>query len=106
MIYTIGHSTRTADEFLRLLKIYGVGRLADVRTVPKSRRSPHFAREALGPFLARHEITYRHFPALGGLRKPRADSSNTAWSHPGFRGYADYMQTDEFERGLAELLEF
>jgi uncharacterized protein (DUF488 family) len=106
VIYTIGHSTRTADEFLRLLEIHGVGRLADVRTVPKSRRHPHFARDALGTFLARHAITYRHFPALGGLRKPRADSINTAWTHPGFRGYADYMQTDEFERGLAELLEF
>lgn len=106
MIYTIGHSTRPADEFLRLLRIHGVGQLADVRTVPKSRRHPHFAREALDPFLAQHGVTYRHFPSLGGLRKPRADSVNTAWNHPGFRGYADYMQTEEFNRGVDELLEF
>jgi uncharacterized protein (DUF488 family) len=106
VIYTIGHSTRPAEEFLRLLTLHGIGQLADVRTVPKSRRHPHFAREALDPFLTRHGIAYRHFPALGGLRKPRTESVNTAWTHPGFRGYADYMQTDEFARGVDELLEF
>ena len=106
MIYTIGHSILSAEEFLHLLRGHGVGQLADVRTIPKSRRHPQFARDALDAFLARHGVTYRHFASLGGLRKPRSDSINTAWQHPGFRGYADYMQTEEFTRGLDELLEF
>jgi uncharacterized protein (DUF488 family) len=89
-----------------LLTAHGVGRLADVRTIPKSRRHPQFGRETLEECLPLHGIAYRHFPALGGLRTPRADSINTAWQHPGFRGYADYMQTEALARGLDNLLTF
>lgn len=106
MILTIGHSTRTAEEFVALLRAHGVAQIADVRTVPQSRRHPQFNREALAKNLAAEGIGYRHFSALGGLRKPRPDSINTAWQHPGFRGYADHMQSAEFQRGLAELLQF
>jgi uncharacterized protein (DUF488 family) len=103
-IYTIGHSTRSLDDFIALLKAHGVAQLADVRSVPRSRRHPHFAADALTASLPAVGIAYRHFPGLGGLRKPRRDSRNTAWRHEGFRGYADYMQTPEFERALDDLV--
>lgn len=106
MIYTIGHSTRTPDAFVDLLQAHGVRQVADVRTVPRSRRHPHFEREALAAVLDAQGLAYRHFPELGGLRKPRLDSRNTAWQHPGFRGYADYMETSAFARGLEALLLF
>jgi uncharacterized protein (DUF488 family) len=105
-IYTIGHSTRSLEEFLALLKRHGITHLADIRTVPRSRRHPHFAGDALSTSLQAEGIVYRHFPGLGGLRKPRADSPNVAWRHEGFRGYADYMETAEFEAALDELLAF
>jgi uncharacterized protein (DUF488 family) len=105
-MYTIGHSTRSLDEFIALLKAHGVTQLADVRTIPKSRRHPHFAREALSQSLAAAGIAYRHVGGLGGLRKPRADSRNTGWRHPSFRGYADYMETPEFAGALDELMEW
>ena len=105
-IWTIGHSTRTADEFVALLRGVDITGLADVRTIPKSRRHPHFAREALAERLAREGVAYRHFPALGGLRKPRADSPNGAWRNLSFRGYADHMQSPEFANAIAELLRF
>jgi len=105
-IYTIGHSTRPLDEFLSLLKAHGITGLADIRTVPRSRRHPHFAGEALARSLPAAGIVYRHFPGLGGLRKPRRDSPNAAWRHEGFRGYADYMETAEFGAALDELIEF
>jgi len=105
-IYTIGHSTRSLDEFLALLKAHGITHLADIRTVPRSRRHPHFAGDALAKSLPAAGIVYRHFPGLGGLRKPRADSPNAAWRHEGFRGYADYMETAGFEAALDELVEF
>jgi uncharacterized protein (DUF488 family) len=106
MIFTIGHSVRPLDEFLSLLKAHGVTGLADVRTVPKSRRHPHFAGEALQTSLPAAGIEYRHFAALGGLRKPRRDSPNGAWRHEGFRGYADHMQTEEFRAAVEDLLSF
>jgi uncharacterized protein (DUF488 family) len=106
MIFTIGHSVRPLSEFLLLLKAHGVTGLADVRTVPKSRRHPHFAGEALQTSLPAAGIEYRHFPALGGLRKPRRDSPNGAWRHEGFRGYADHMQTEEFRAAVDDLLSF
>jgi uncharacterized protein (DUF488 family) len=105
-IFTIGHSTRTLDELVALLTQNGVVQLADVRTVPKSRRHPQFVREALAESLPRAGIAYRHIPGLGGLRKPRADSINTAWRNEGFRGYADYMQTPAFGQALDDLLEW
>jgi uncharacterized protein (DUF488 family) len=103
-IYTIGHSTRSLEEFLSLLRAHGITRLGDVRTVPKSRRHPHFAGEALAMSLESAGIAYRHLPALGGLRKPRRDSKNSAWRHEGFRGYADYMESSEFENAISDLI--
>jgi uncharacterized protein (DUF488 family) len=105
-VLTIGHSTRSADEFLALLRAHGVTGVADVRTIPKSRRHPHFSSEALAVFLPAHDIAYERFPGLGGLRKPRADSINSGWRHPSFRGYADHMGTREFGEALEALLAF
>ncbi len=102
-LYTIGHSTRTLDEFVDALRSFGVRTLADIRTVPRSRHVPQFNRESLSRTLPRRGIAYRHIKALGGLRKPRADSRNTAWRNAGFRGFADYMETPEFSSALAEL---
>jgi uncharacterized protein (DUF488 family) len=106
VIYTIGHSVHTAEAFVRLLTAHGIRQLADIRTVPASRRHPHFNKAALDAYLAQHGITYRHFAALGGLRKPRPDSVNTGWRHEGFRGYADYMQTRDFREGVCLLEDF
>ena len=103
-VMTIGHSTRTAEQFLGLLQAHGVTLIADVRTIPRSRRHPHFTAEALAAFLQVHGIAYEHFPGLGGLRKPRADSPNTGWRHPSFRAYADHMASQEFHESLEALL--
>ena len=105
-IWTIGHSTRSFDEFLALLRANEITRLADIRTIPQSRRHPHFGREALDARLTAAGIEYRHFPDLGGLRKPRPDSPNTAWTNASFRGYADHMRTPAFAGALDELLVF
>ncbi len=105
-IWTIGHSTRSADEFVELLRANGINGLADIRTIPRSRRHPHFAREALDARLRDEGIEYRHFAALGGLRKPRPDSPNSAWRNESFRGYADHMMTPEFVAAVEELLVF
>ena len=105
-IYTIGHSTRSLDEFLEILRAHDIGRVADIRTVPRSRRHPHFAADALDRSLRAEGIEYRHFPGLGGLRKPRRDSRNGAWRHEGFRGYADHMDTAEFREALTDLIEW
>jgi uncharacterized protein (DUF488 family) len=102
-IWTIGHSTRSLDDLIELLLENEVELLADVRTAPGSRRLPHFGRASLESELPRHGIAYIHLPALGGLRKPRPDSVNTGWRNASFRGYADYIQTAEFEAGLADL---
>ena len=104
VIYTIGHSTRSLEAFIGLLQAHRITHLVDIRTVPRSRRHPHFTIDVLSAALSRAGITYRHCPALGGLRKPRADSRNSAWRHAGFRGYADYMQTPPFEEALQELV--
>ena len=104
IVYTIGHSTRPIDQFIALLLAHGVAQLADVRTIPKSRRHPHFAQESLALSLPTAGIVYRHFPGLGGLRKPSPDSPNRGWRHAGFRGYADYMQTPAFAASLNELI--
>lgn len=106
MILTIGHSTRAADEFLALLEAHGVAGLADVRTVPRSRRHPQFSADTLAAFLAAHGIGYLHLPGLGGLRKPRPDSPNGGLLDSAFRGYADHMQTPEFRVGLDRLISF
>jgi hypothetical protein len=98
------HSTRTIDEFVGLLQHYGVVTLADVRTMPRSRRNPQFNTDTLSSALGDAAIAYAHLPALGGLRRGLGDASpNTGWRNASFRGYADYMQTAEFARGLEEL---
>jgi uncharacterized protein (DUF488 family) len=102
-ILTIGHSTRTLETLLQLLVTHGVELLVDVRTVPRSRRHPQFNRETLPEALAAHGIAYLHLKALGGWRRPRPDSVNTGWRSAGFRGYADYMQTEPFRAALDEL---
>jgi uncharacterized protein (DUF488 family) len=104
IIYTIGHSTRAFDGLVDLLKTHRVKQLADVRSIPRSRRHPHFSIDRLSVALPLVDIAYRHAPQLGGMRKPRPDSTNTGWHHPGFRGYADYLATRPFEQGMAELL--
>ena len=105
-IFTIGHSTRPIEEFIRLLQAHGIQRLVDVRTVPKSRHNPQFGQEQLSASLERDGIHYTHMRGLGGLRHARPDSTNTAWRNASFRGYADYMQTPEFEKSLAQLITF
>lgn len=104
ILWTIGHSTRPIDEFVSLLKAHGIQQLVDVRTVPRSRHNPQFNTETLAQSLARTAIHYRHAGNLGGLRKSKKDSINTGWRNASFRGYADYMQTDEFRRALDELM--
>jgi uncharacterized protein (DUF488 family) len=103
-VYTVGHSTRTAEEFLRLLQRHGILHVADVRTVPRSRRNPQFNRELLPRTLAAAGIGYTHVSELGGFRRPRPDSPNSGWHNESFRGFADYMQTDGFRSGLEKLL--
>jgi uncharacterized protein (DUF488 family) len=105
-IWTVGHSTRSAEEFLSLVRSHDIDRIADVRAFPNSRRHPHFGRERLHSFLTNEGIDYRHFPALGGLRKPRPESNNGAWKNQSFRGYADYMQTGEFAEAIGGLLDW
>jgi uncharacterized protein (DUF488 family) len=102
-IYTIGHSTRSFDELVEALRSFGVRTLADIRTVPRSRHVPQFNAETLRRTLPNRRIRYRHLKALGGLRRPRADSTNTAWRNAGFRGFADYMETPEFAEALRTL---
>jgi uncharacterized protein (DUF488 family) len=104
-IWTIGHSTLPAAQFIALLRAHGIELLADVRRFASSRRHPQFNREALTGSLAAAGIDYLHFPELGGRREPQPDSVNTGWREAGFRGYADYVQTADFQAGLARLLE-
>ena len=103
IIWTIGHSTRKLEEFLSLLIVYKTELLVDVRAFPGSKRYPHFNKESLEVSLKNSAIDYHHMPALGGRRKANADSINTAWRHPAFRGYADYMQTEQFNSEIAVL---
>ncbi len=103
-IYTIGHSTRALDELIGLLQEHGIRRLADIRRYPGSRRYPHFSRQSLAEALPLQGIDYIHVPQLGGRRKPAANSPNNGWRNEQFRGYADYMSTDEFAAALDTLL--
>ena len=105
-IWTIGHSTRAIDEFISLLKENEINLLADVRAFPSSKRYPHFNKDALAESLNAHGIRYEHFPELGGKRKSKPDSRNTAWRNVSFRGYADYMETEQFQKGVERLLAF
>jgi uncharacterized protein (DUF488 family) len=102
-VFTVGHSTRSLEALINLLKAHGVKRLIDVRTIPRSRRNPQFNKETLPAALRAAGIKYRHFPKLGGLRHARADSPNKAWRNASFRGFADYMQTPEFAAAIEQL---
>src|SRR3984885_15075957 len=104
-VWTIGHSTRPLNTFLALLEHYRIEAVADVRRFPGSRRQPLYAQVPLGSALTEDDITYQWIVALGGRRRPRPDSPNTAWRNLQFRGYADYIASEEFEQGLHELLD-
>ena len=104
-IWTVGHSTRSAEEFVQILLAHEIEVLVDVRTYPGSRRYPQFNRDTLRESLSEVAIYYRHEPRLGGRRTPRPDSHNTTWRNAQFRGYADHMETDDFKNGVRELLE-
>jgi uncharacterized protein (DUF488 family) len=104
-IWTIGHSTRTIDDFISLLNDNEIKLLADVRAWPSSRRYPQFNKEALVESLSAHGIRYEQFSELGGKRKAKPDSRNTAWRNVFFRGYADYMETEQFKKGIERLLD-
>ena len=103
-VFTVGHSTLSSEHFVAALRAYDVRRLADVRTVPRSRRNPQFNADALANSLHAENIDYVPLPSLGGLRHARKDSPNGGWRNASFRGYADYMQTPEFEAGLEALI--
>jgi uncharacterized protein (DUF488 family) len=106
VIFTIGHSTRTVADFVALLRQVDATLLVDVRSIPRSRTTPQFNGDTLPDSLAAAGIGYRHLPALGGLRKPRRDSTNTAWRNEGFRGYADYMQSKAFSAAIDDLMQW
>jgi uncharacterized protein (DUF488 family) len=103
-IWTIGHSTRSLDEFLALLHSFHISMLVDIRNYPGSKRYPHFNKEALEVSLPANHIQYLHLKELGGRRKPVEGSINTAWRNTAFRGYADYMQSQDFKKAI-EILE-
>jgi len=105
VVMTIGHSTRPLAAFIQLLQVHGVEKVVDVRIVPRSRHNPQFNRETLPQDLEAAGIGYVHLPGLGGLRRPRPDSINLGWQNPGFRGYADYLQTRQFQENLGVLME-
>lgn len=102
-IWTIGHSTHPFDEFVAMLNSFQIEVIADIRNFPGSRKFPHFNKESLELSLPQNNIGYVHLKELGGRRKANKDSANTSWRHPAFRGYADYMETDEFKEGINEL---
>ena len=102
-IFTVGHSTHPIGEFIGILQAHGVKKLIDVRTVPKSRHNPQFNGDALAASVRASGITYRRMESLGGLRHARKDSPNGAWRNASFRGYADYMQTEEFSAAIDQL---
>lgn len=104
LVFTVGHSNRPLQDFLRLLQGHHITLVADVRKMPGSRKHPQFNGDALAHSLREIDIDYAHFPGLGGLRRPRPDSPNMGWENASFRAYADYMLTPEFEQSLSEFL--
>ena len=103
-IFTVGHSTLPIELFIGMLETYGIKRLVDIRTIPRSSHNPQFNSDALAGSLAAEQIEYVHMQTLGGLRRPGKESPNTGWRNPGFRGYADYMQTKAFQDAIEELI--
>jgi len=104
LVMTIGHSTRTIDEFIGLLRAHAASQVVDVRTIPRSRHNPQFNKDSLPGSLKKVGLGYVHMPGLGGLRHAKHDSINMGWRNASFRGYADYMQTPEFAQALEELI--
>lgn len=104
-VYTIGHSTKSIEDFVHVLEQYTIQKVVDVRTVPRSRHNPQFNRDILLKSLASYHIEYEHIPGLGGFRHPKPDSVNTGWRNASFRGFADYMQTAEFVKYLDYLIQ-
>ena len=102
-IWTIGHSTRTLEHFVDMLQSFNIKLLVDIRSFPGSRRYPQFNKENLEQSMPQHGFDYMHLKSLGGRRPVQKDSKNTAWRHPAFRGYADYMETDDFKKGIQQL---
>ena len=105
VVFTIGHSTHSLQDFIALLEKHSVSKVADIRTIPRSRHVPQFNQDTLSEALRAASISYTHMKTLGGLRHPIKDSPNKAWRNPSFRGFADYMQTQDFEKGLEQLLQ-
>lgn len=105
-IFTVGHSTRTIDDFIALLRAFSIEQVIDIRTIAKSRHNPQFNQADLRRALKNKRIGYRHMKGLGGLRHAKKDSINTAWRNASFRGYADYMQTTVFQKNLERLMEY
>jgi uncharacterized protein (DUF488 family) len=104
-VFTVGHSTLQTERFSALLQTYGIERLVDIRTIPRSRHNPQFNDSALAASLTAHNLEHVHIPALGGLRHAHKDSANTGWRNASFRGYADYMQTSAFHDALEALIQ-
>jgi uncharacterized protein (DUF488 family) len=102
-IWTLGHSTRTLPEFIEIIKNFNIEVLVDIRSYPGSKKFPHFNKETLSGVLTKNKVRYIHLPELGGRRKAQKDSKNTAWKNPAFRGYADYMETQDFKNGIERL---
>lgn len=105
MIYTIGHSTHSFNEFLSILRAYEIELVVDVRSIPGSRHNPQYNKIDLQRNLKQHDIGYIHLKELGGLRYATKTSINTAWKNASFRGFADYMQTEDFQKGIERLIE-
>jgi len=103
-IFTVGHGTKSIDDFSSLLKTYDIQRVVDVRTIPRSRHNPQFNKETLPKSLKKIHIGYIHIKGLGGLRHAKKDSVNMAWRNASFRGYADYMQTEDFKKNIERLI--
>ncbi len=104
LILTIGHSTWAIDDFLDILRAHSITRIVDIRTIPRSRHNPQFNQESLSESLKKSAIDYLLVKQLGGLRHSRADSPNMGWRNSSFRGFADYMQTQEFVEGIDQLV--
>ena len=103
-VFTLGHSTLPIERFMGVLQIYGIEQLVDIRTITRSRHNPQFNNSTLAESLSTQHLEYAHIQALGGLRRARKDSPNTGWRNASFRGYADYMQTEEFQAALEGLI--
>lgn len=102
-IFTIGHSTQTIEKFIAVIKAHGIKKVVDIRTIPKSRHNPQFNKDKLKESLAKEKIKYKHLKMLGGLRRTKKDSINLGWKNASFRGFAGYMQTQEFKQGMESL---